>query len=89
MSRSLRFSDTARKSLKKLDKQTARRILTYLKDTAELDDPAQRGKALTGNLTGFWRYRAGDYRIICDLFADVLVIYVIDVDHRSEIYRKL
>lgn len=46
------------------------------------------GKALTGNLAGLWRYRAGDYRIICDIEDDVLVVLDVDGAHRSRIYER-
>lgn len=47
-----------------------------------------RNKALTGSLAGLWRYRAGDYRIVCDIEDDVLVVLVVDVAHRREVYRR-
>lgn len=52
-----------------------------------LDNPRDRGKALTGGLSGLWRYRVGDYRVVCDLQDPRLVILVIDIDHRSSIYE--
>ncbi|MBQ3396379.1 MAG: type II toxin-antitoxin system RelE/ParE family toxin [Synergistaceae bacterium] len=50
-------------------------------------DPRQRGKALTGTRSGQWRYRAGDYRIICEIRDDVFVVLVLEIGHRSNIYR--
>ena len=81
-------SEKAVKSLRKMDKQTARRIRDELNQIAELDDPRSRGKALTGGFAGLWRYRIGDYRVLCDIEDSVLVILVIEVGHRSEVYRK-
>ena len=46
-----------------------------------------RGKALNGPLAGLWRYRIGDYRAVCDLIDDRLIVLVIDIGHRSSIYR--
>ncbi len=66
----------------------ARRIRDELAEIAELDDPRSRGKALTGNLTGVWRYRVGDYRILCDIEDGRLVIVVVDVARRREVYRR-
>jgi mRNA interferase RelE/StbE len=71
-----------------MDRQMARRIRDELAEIAELDDPRSRGKALTGNLTGVWRYRVGDYRILCDIEDGRLVIVVVDVARRREVYRR-
>ena len=75
------------RDFRKLDRAMQKRVLAYLLDVAELDDPRQRGKGLTGNHTGQWRYRVGDYRIVCDLVDSQLVVLVIDIDHRSSIYE--
>lgn len=79
-------SEKAVRALRKMDRQTARRIRDELAEIAELEDPRSRGKALTGNLAGLWRYRVGDYRIICNIEDGVLVILVVDVAHRSKAY---
>lgn len=81
-------SEAAVKALRKLDKQVARRIKNELDEIAQLDDPRSRGKALVGNLAGLWRYRVGDYRVVCDIEDGVLVILVVDVAHRREVYRR-
>ncbi|WP_455022092.1 type II toxin-antitoxin system RelE family toxin [Lancefieldella rimae] len=59
--------------MKKLDKQVARRIISKLREVTMLDNPRSMGKALVGNMFDLWRYRVGDYRIICDIENDVLV----------------
>ena len=71
-----------------MDKQMARRIRDELSEIAKLEDPRSRGKALTGNLAGVWRYRVGDYRILCDREDGVLLILVVDVAHRREVYKR-
>jgi mRNA interferase RelE/StbE len=73
----------------KLDKNEAKRITTFLRQRlATLDDPRSTGKALTGpQLDAYWRYRVGDYRIICDIQDDVLCILVIEVGNRRDVYR--
>lgn len=81
-------SDRAVRSLRKMDKQIARRIRDELEEIAKLDDPRSRGKALVGNLAGLWRYRVGDYRVVCDIEDGVLVILVVDVAHRREVYKR-
>lgn len=82
------FTRNADKALRKLDRPTAGRVLDELEEIAKLDDPRSRGKALTGNLAGLWRYRVGDYRVVCDIEDGVLVILVVDVAHRREVYRR-
>lgn len=60
---------------------------TSFEEVSGLDDPRSRGKALTGNLTGLWRYRVGDYRVVCDIEDGRLVIVVVDLGHRSRVYK--
>lgn len=88
MAWTIRFSKEADKALRKIDKALSRRIVDELRRIALLDDPYSCGKALTGNLAGLWRYRVGDYRIVCDIRSGELVVIVVDVGHRSDIYRR-
>ncbi len=85
----IELTATAAKQLGKLDKAQARRITTFLRQRlATLDDPRSAGKALTGpQLGSFWRYRMGDYRLICDVQDGALRILVIEIGHRREVYR--
>jgi mRNA interferase RelE/StbE len=53
---------------------------------AELDDARSRGKGLSGRLSGLWRYRVGDYRMICDIHDNEITIYVVEVGHRKDVY---
>lgn len=76
------------RSMRKLDKQIAKRITAKLREVSQLEDPRSTGKALVGNMAGLWRYRVGDYRIICDIEDEVLVVLVVDVAHRREVYRS-
>ena len=73
--------------MRKLDKGVAARVFDELDEIAKLEDPRSMGKGLTENKSGLWRYRVGDYRIVADIEDDVLVILVVDVDHRSKVYR--
>ena len=75
------------RSMKKLDRNVAKRIIAKLREISQLEDPRSTGKALAGNLAGLWRYRVGDYRIVCDIEDEVLLILVIDVAHRSKVYK--
>ena len=84
------LADSAAKQLRKLDPQVARRILTFLRDrVAVLDDPRCIGEALRGKELGeFWKYRVGDWRIIADLDDGVMVITVIRLGNRRDVYRR-
>lgn len=86
---SINYSDTAFKILSKLDKATAKTIIDYMDHRiGTSDDPRQFGKPLTGSLKGRWRYRVGDYRVICRITDGSLDILVIEIGHRREVYRK-
>lgn len=86
MAFSVEYTATALRQLRKLDRQVARRILDYLDETATLDDPRSRGKGLAGDRAGIWRYRVGDYRVLCELLDEELVILALEVGHRSSVY---
>jgi mRNA interferase RelE/StbE len=85
----IEFSPAADRELSKLDPQHIRRILKFLHErVAKLDDPRSIGKALQGSALGeFWKYRVGDYRLICKIEDTRLVVLVLRVGHRKEIYR--
>lgn len=77
------------KDFKKLDQYTKRMIKAWIeKHLINCEDPRDFGKGLTANKKGQWRYRIGDYRLICDIQDDALVILALSVGHRREIYRK-
>ncbi len=83
----LQYSDKATKQLKKLDKGTQKLILTWIANNLEnCENPRIKGKGLTANLSGEWRYRVGDYRIICDIRDDKLMILALSIGHRKSIY---
>jgi mRNA interferase RelE/StbE len=84
----IEYADTARELLRKLDKHSTRRILDYMDERiAGLKNPRSSGKALTGPLGGFWRYRIGDFRVICEIQNNVLRVLVLQVGNRREIDR--
>ena len=88
MAWTIEYADTAKGQLRKLDKQTARRIVDFMDERiAGLENPRNSGKALTGPRGGFWRYRVGDCRVICDIQDDALRVLVVQVGNRREIYR--
>lgn len=82
------YTDTAKEQLRKLDKPIARRIVDFMDERISVsDNPRQSGKALTGPLGGLWRYRVGDYRVICDIQDGALRVLVVEVGNRGNIYR--
>jgi mRNA interferase RelE/StbE len=85
----IEIDPAAQRELEKLDKTVARRILKFLyQRLAELDDPRKIGERLHGTLSEFWKYRVGDYRLICSLEDNRLVVLVLRIGHRREIYRR-
>lgn len=83
----IRFSAHALKQLKKIDRPVAMRIIDYLENkVAQLDEPRQLGKALQGQLANLRRYRIGDYRVIVEIQDEELVVYVVKIGHRKDIY---
>lgn len=87
MAWTIEVSREAQKSLGKLGALPAQRIASGLRQIAELDDPRDRGKALTGKYSGYWRYRFGDYRVIVRIEDGRMVIVVIAIGHRRDVYR--
>jgi len=82
------YTETARKQLRTLDKQVARRILDFVDErVAAAEEPRSMGKALTGPLGSFWRDRVGEYRIICDIQDGHLRVLVVQIGSRREVYR--
>lgn len=77
------------KEFKKLDKYTQRILKAWIESNlVACENPRVHGKGLTANLSGLWRYRIGDYRMICDIQDEKLVILALTVGHRREIYQK-
>lgn len=83
----IEFTPKAEKQLVKLDKPIQSQIVDYIDELSALDDPRARGKALVGDLAGLWRYRVGDYRLLCRLEDAVLLILVLEIGHRKDIYK--
>ena len=85
----IKFTGSSLRQLKKLDRPLARRILNYLEERiALLTDPRVLAKNLVGSKMGsYWRYRVGDVRVICNIQDEELLILVIEVGHRREVYR--
>ena len=83
----IEWDDRARKELRKLDRAVQREILRYLRERiTEGGDPRRLGKPLRHELHGLWRYRIGDYRVVCRLEDERLIVLVIAVGHRRRVY---
>ena len=81
------YTKKAEKSLRKLSKQTQTLIYSWIgKNLEGCEDPRRHGKGLTANRSGQWRYRVGDLRIIAEIQDDKIIILVLNIGHRSEIY---
>ena len=85
----IEFDEAAKKELVKLDRQVARRLLDFLKQRViSLKDPRSVGQALKGSKLGeFWKYRVGDFRIIANIQDQKMIILILRVGNRGEIYR--
>lgn len=87
MSWDYKFTDKAIKQLRKLGQEPSRRIVRFLNSRVlATEDPRQFGKSLQGDLGEFWRYRVDDYRILCRIEDDQLIVLVVEVGHRRRIY---
>lgn len=82
------FTEVALKELKKLDKHTALFITAWIRKNLEgCSDPLRQGKGLTANRNGQWRYRIGDYRLIAEIQDDKIIILILNIGHRRDIYE--
>lgn len=88
MAWTIEYAKTAKDQLRKLDKAVARRIADFMeKRVAPRDNPRELGKALRGPLGELWRFRVGGYRIICDIRDSALIVLVLQIKNRREVYR--
>ena len=88
MTWAVEFDDRALKELHKLDHPAQRRILQYLRERiATPDDPKRYGRPLTGPDLGLWRYRVGPYRLVCRIERQRVVVLILAVGHRKDVYR--
>ncbi|MBQ8940866.1 MAG: type II toxin-antitoxin system RelE/ParE family toxin [Firmicutes bacterium] len=84
----VKFTERARNNLLKLDKSTSKLILAWIRKNLEnCEDPRRHGKALTANLSGQWRYRVGNYRILAQIDDNEITILVLEIGHRRDIYK--
>ena len=85
----INFNKAVEKKLKKLDTVVSKQLIDFLKETIALSsNPREHGKSLKGSLREYWRYRVGDYRIICKIDDAVITVFVVDIGHRKDIYKN-
>ena len=83
----IEWDERAIRDARKLDPQARKNVISYLHERISTEeDPRRCGKPLLADLSGLWRYRVGDYRIVCRIEDDKLVVLVLAVGHRSKIY---
>lgn len=88
MSWRVEFDAAAAKEFRRLDRVVQRRIQRYLRERVVVaDDPRRLGRAMRGDEAGLWRYRVGDYRLVCAIEDDRFVVVVLRVGHRRDVYR--
>lgn len=89
MAWTVEVSDFAEKQLRKLDRPIQRRLIDWLEDRIDgCKNPRHFGEPLRGEMAGLWRFRIGDYRIICEIQDQQLVVLALAVGHRREIYLR-
>jgi mRNA interferase RelE/StbE len=82
------ISRTAEKQIKKLDRVAQESVVRFLRDRLQTSgNPRQWGKPLGGDKGGLWRYRVGDYRLICEIQDKIITVLILRVGHRKEVYR--
>ena len=82
------FTERAKKQLSKLDKSISALLLGWIEKNIEgCENPRIQGKGLLGNRSGQWRYRIGDYRAICEIIDEEIVVLVLEIGHRKHIYE--
>lgn len=88
MSYSVRYDEKALKQLKKMDRSVQKLITSWIeKNLIDTENPRLHGKGLSGDKSGYWRYRVGDYRILADIRDDEIIIIIVEIGHRREIYK--
>lgn len=84
----VRLEKDAQKALKKMDKGDSRIIMAWIsKNLVNCEDPYLQGKSLQGNLKGKWRYRVGNYRLIANIDNDNIIILILIIEHRRDVYK--
>jgi mRNA interferase RelE/StbE len=84
----IEITRTAERQIKKLDVPSQKSIVRFLRERLKpAENPRQWGKPLPGDKRGLWRYRVGDYRLMCDIQDEKITVLVLEVAHRKDVYR--
>lgn len=84
----IEFSDQALRQMKKLDKHTSALIIGWLRKNVDgHENPREHGKGLTANRSRQWRYRVGDYRVLAEIQDEKILVLVVAVGHRRDVYN--
>lgn len=84
----IKFHKNADDSFAELETTTKKRIKKFLDKLVQVDNPRSQGKVLIADHHGLWRYRVGNYRLICDIQDKEIIILVLNIGHRSKIYKR-
>jgi mRNA interferase RelE/StbE len=85
----IKYSEKANKQLKPFDPTVRKRIKKFLEERiSPLDNPRSIGEALSGPLGDYWKYRVGDYRIICDIQDNIITILILTIGNRKQVYKR-
>ena len=85
----VKILESVEKEFRKMDRQTVRIIKNWIvKNLVDTEDPRKKGKALSGNLNGIWRYRIGDYRLFAKIEDEILTVFLFDIGHRKDVYKR-
>lgn len=87
MAWTIKYTKTFQKEVRKLDIPIQKKVKSFFDELEAAENPRHKGKALTQNLSGLWRYRIEDFRIICEIQEKELVILTLKIGHRNKIYR--
>jgi mRNA interferase RelE/StbE len=85
---SYELTEKAEREFGKLDKPIQKQIIHYFDSIVKTPNPRVKGSALKGTLRSYWRYRVGDYLILCQFKDDILTIHIIKIAHRREVYKR-
>lgn len=83
----IEYSTTAEEQFLRLEKSAQKQISKYLDEVSKMSEPRARGKALKGSLSTLWRYRTGDWCIICDIQDEILLVTVLKIGNRKDVYK--
>ncbi|PIE64377.1 MAG: type II toxin-antitoxin system mRNA interferase toxin, RelE/StbE family [Desulfobacterales bacterium] len=84
----VKYTISFQKNVQKLDRSVQKKIKCFFEQTELIENPRQKGKPLTANLSGLWRYRIEDYRIICEIQDSEMIVLALRVGHRDKVYKK-